>query len=83
MIGLKSLLAMPAFVGPWALVQASPTHPPVIDAGALIPAGIVVLLIGAVWKAAREVERLESRLYRIEPIEKRLQRIEEKLGIED
>lgn len=69
MIGTKTVLVLTAITGPWALLQVQMTaasHPTILSEDSLLPVGIVIALLAAVWKAARELERLNSRLKRLE-----------------
>lgn len=61
MLGFKALMVLPLAVAPMALTTSSVT----LSTDTLIPASLVLLLFGAVWKAAREVEKLTSTLNRL------------------
>lgn len=56
MLGLKALLVLPILVAPLALEGG----PVVVGTDSLIPIGVVLLVAGAVWKAATDLQKLNG-----------------------
>lgn len=75
MIGFKALMLMPLLASPVAFLDNTPTT---ISGESLIPIGLVLLLVGVVWKAAREVEKMTLVLQRLA---RRMDRVEERVGL--
>ena len=80
MIGLRTLLTLPVVVGPWALQSAS-TAPIVLDGSTLLPFGIVVVLIVAVFTAGIEFRKLRESIEKFPKMERRITRVEQMLDL--
>lgn len=80
MIGLKTLFGISLVAGPMAVMQAV-TPPTVITTDSLIPLGLVLLLIAAVFKAGKEVQRLNAHMEDLVRLRGRVSAIEQHLGM--
>lgn len=80
MIGLKTLFGISLVAGPITVLQAI-TPPAIITTDSLIPLGLVLLLIGAVFKAGKEVQKLNAHMEDLMRLRGRVSAIEQHLGM--
>lgn len=75
--GLGGLFSLSVIVGPMALLE-SPL-PSILDGNALVPLGVVIALIIAVFRAGQQMQKLTDKLQLLDKLQDRLAVLEDKV----